>query len=106
MCRVEQGLPAFSRPLAPKTHPGTLKRRREALVDLYDRGLIQSVKKNSVRFGPRLTRTGKRLLNWVREGGEYGSAPYDPANYRVQAAAVSAIRQRLKRGELIESRYD
>jgi hypothetical protein len=107
LCRVEQGLPAFSRPLAPKTHPRTLQRRREALVDLYDRGFIETAKKNSVRYGPRLTLTGKRALKWIRHGDEY-EAPYGGKGnpgYSTNAARVHRLREVLGRGEEITARH-
>lgn len=107
LCRVEQGLPAFSRMLAPKTHPKTLQRRREALVDLYDRGLIESAKKSASRHGPRLTLTGRRALKWIRHGDEY-EAPYGGIGnpgYSTNAARVSRLRARLKAGEEITARH-
>lgn len=113
MCRVEQGLPAFMRPLARKTHPNVLQRRRDALDDLFARGLIVRAQKNRSPtrriIGPRLTREGRRVLNWIRNGkreqvGLHGIK--GEPGYNASLARVFRIRQALESGEEIGSLYD
>jgi len=91
LCRVEQGLPAFTRPLAPKTHPQVLSWRRAALEDLYARQFLERVHGR----GPRVTITGRRVLNWIRTGA--GECPYDDLRYGVGKTTLAARVHRIRR---------